>query len=263
MSVLSIEPEQRQGLLYSIGLHLALLLLLFMSTQQNSITPPKGIAIQAEIMDLDEYMKNMKKPTPEKPKPEPKKPKPEIKKPEPKPEPKKTEPKPVKQEPKPVIKPMVNETKRQEKSERMKKLEELRRKRQEAENQPVAKPVESKPKDEPPAGTQTAQPVGVENGDEKARRTLLTQYISAIQSAVTRQWARPSGTPAGLKCQIKVNQIPGGGVIDVSIGTPCNASAVVRNSIINAVKKADPLPFNGFEEVFERRLNFIFQYHGD
>jgi colicin import membrane protein len=267
VSVLSIEPEQRQGLLYSIGLHLALVLLLFMSTQQNSITPPKGIAIQAEIMDLDEYMKNLKKPVQEKPQPQPqpKKPEPEIKKPEPKPEPKK--PEPVKQEtkpePKPVIKPKVNETKRQEKSERMKRLEELRRKRQETENQPVAKPVETKPKEEPPEGTQTTQPVGVENGAEKARRTLLTQYIGAIQSAVTRQWARPSGTPAGLKCQIKVNQIPGGGVIDVSIGTPCNASAVVRNSIINAVKKADPLPFTGFEEVFERRLNFIFQYQGD
>lgn len=268
MSVMNIEPEQRQGLIYSIGLHLALVLLLLMSTQQTSITPPKGIAIQAEIMDLDEYMKNLKKPNKEKPaqeKPKPQKPKPEIKKPEPKPEPKK--PEPVKQEtkpePKPVIKPKVNDTQRQEKSDRMKKLEELRRKRAEAEQQPVAKPVDTKTEEKPPEGTQTAQPVGVENGAEKARRTLLTQYIGAIQAAVTRQWARPSGTPAGLKCQIKVNQIPGGGVIDVSIGTPCNASAVVRNSIINAVKKADPLPFTGFEEVFERRLNFIFQYQGD
>lgn len=263
MSVMNIEPEQRQGLIYSIGLHLALVLLLFMSTQQTSITPPKGIAIQAEIMDLDEYMKNLKKPVQEKPKPQ--KPKPEIKKPEPKPEPKK--PEPVKQEPKPepkpIIKPKIDQTQRQEKSERMKKLEELRRKRQEEENKPAPKPVDTKIEENPPEGTQTAQPVGVENGAEKARRTLLTQYIGSIQAAVTRQWARPSGTPAGLKCQIKVNQIPGGGVIDVSIGTPCNASAVVRNSIINAVKKADPLPFTGFEEVFERRLNFIFQYQGD
>ncbi len=262
---MNIEPEQRQGLIYSIGLHLALVLLLLMSTQHNSITPPKGIAIQAEIMDLDEYMKNLKKPVQDKPKPEPKKPEPEVKKPEPKPEPKK--PEPVKQqpkpEPKPVIKPKVNDIQRQEKSERMKKLEELRRKRQETENQPAPKPVETTPKEKPPEGTQTAQPVGVENGAEKARRTLLTQYIGAIQAAVTRQWSRPNGTPAGLTCQIKVNQIPGGGVIDVSIGSPCNASAVVRNSIINAVKKADPLPYTGFEEVFERRLNFIFQYQGD
>ncbi len=268
MSVMNIEPEQRQGLIYSIGLHLALVLLLFMSTQQTSITPPKGIAIQAEIMDLDEYMKNLKKPNKEKPvqeKPKPQKPKPEIKKPEPKPEPKK--PEPVKQEtkpkPKPVIKPKIDQTQRQEKSERMKKLEELRRKRQEEENKPAPKPVDTKTEVKPPEGTQTAQPVGSANGDEKARRTKLTLYEAAIKSAVKNMWAQPVGTPSGLKCQIKVRQIPGGGVIDVKIGTPCNASAVVRNSIINAVKKADPLPYTGFEEVFDREVNFNFEYQGD
>ncbi|MCB1582536.1 MAG: TonB C-terminal domain-containing protein [Xanthomonadales bacterium] len=270
---MNIEPEQRQGLIYSIGLHLALVLLLFMSTQQTSITPPKGIAIQAEVMDLDEYMKNLKKPEEKKPKPVEKKPEPkpvEVKKPEPKIEPKpqpklqpvkkQAEPKPVE---KPVVKPKIDNTQRQEKSDRLKKLEELRKQRQQAEQQQVAPPKESKTTEQAPVNDKKAVPVGVANGAEKARRTLLTQYIGAIQAAVTRQWAQPIGTPKGLSCQIKVNQIPGGGVIDVSIGSPCNASAVVRNSIINAVKKADPLPYTGFEEVFERRLNFIFQYQGD
>ncbi|TDR23728.1 TonB C-terminal domain-containing protein [Marinicella litoralis] len=270
MAVLSIEPEQRQGLLYSLGLHVAIVVLLMVSTQQTSITPPKGIAIQAEIMDLDEYMKSLQKPTDNKPKPvkkpppkeqaKPEPPKPEPVKPDPvKPEPK-VEPKPIE---KPVIKPKVDEVKREEKTERQKKLEEIRRQRQAAEAQANKPPENTK---EPEVTTQEpdVKPVaGVQNGAENARRTLLTQYIGAIQSAVTRQWARPNGTPAGLQCQIKVNQIPGGGVIDVSIGTPCNASAVVRNSIINAVKKADPLPYTGFESVFDRRLNFIFQYQGD
>lgn len=255
MAVLSIEPEQRQGLLYSVGLHIAIVMLLMISTQQVSITPPKGVAIQAEIMDLEQFLKNQNKPLPVKKDP----PKPEPKKPEPvKPTPK-IEPKPVE---KPVIKPKIDPIKRAEKTERQKKLEEIRRQRhaaeQQAQKQPEIKTTEQ-PKEEP----QTQPPVGVANGDENQRRTLLTQYIATIQSAVTRQWARPTGTPAGLRCQIKVNQIPGGGVIDVSIGSPCNASAVVRNSIINAVKKADPLPYTGFEEVFDRRLNFIFQYQGD
>jgi len=266
--MLNIDPEKRTGLFYSIGLHVAIVLLLMVSTQHSTITPPKGIAIQAEIMDLDEYMRSLQKPIKNEPikKPTPKpEPKSEPVKPEPKkPEPKVPEPKPEpKIEPKPVINPEINELKRVEKTERQKKLEELRRQRQQAEAQ-VNKPTE-KPK-EPDAADQQQenQPAaGVVNGAEKARHTMLTQYIGAIQSAVTRQWARPNGTPAGLQCQIKVNQIPGGGVIDVSIGLPCNASAVVRNSIINAVKKADPLPYKGFEQVFERRLNFIFQYQGD
>jgi colicin import membrane protein len=262
MALFDIAPEQRQGLIYSIGLHLGLVLLLVFSSQQGpSIIPPKGIAIQAEIMDLEKYLnsQNKPKPAPVKPKPEPPKPEPKVepKVEPPKPEPK-IEPKPIE---KPVIKPVVDPVKRQEKTERQKKLEEIRRKRLEAE-QDVTKPPETIA-DTTEQNTETTPPVGVANGAEDAKRTLSTLYQAAITSAVTRQWARPSGTPAGLQCQIKVNQIPGGGVIDVSIGTPCNASAVVRNSIINAVKKADPLPYTGFEQVFERRINFTFQYHGD
>lgn len=257
MAVMSLQPEQKTALLYSVGLHVGIVLALFLSTQKSYITPPKGIAIQAEIMDLDQFMQQAPKPVEQPPKPveKPPEPKPEPPKPEPK-----IEPKP---EPKPIVKPTIDPAKRTEKTERQKRLEELRRKRQEAEAQaqqkPELKPAET-PAEEP---VQATPPVGVENGDAEQKRTLLTQYMAAIQSAVTRQWARPSGTPAGLKCQIKVNQIPGGGVIDVSIGRPCNASATVRNSIINAVKKADPLPYSGFEDVFERRLNFIFQYQGD
>ncbi len=264
MSVLSFEPEQRQGLIYSVGLHLAIVFLLLMSTQQTSITPPKGIAIEAEIMDLDQFMKNLDKPV--QPKPVKKEPVKEPTKPVKKDPPKVVDkPKPIKQEPKvehkPVVKPKVDPQKRAEKTERQKRLEEIRRQRQAAEQQAAKQP---EIKNEPKQQTTEAKPaVGVQNGAENQRRTLLTQYIASIQSAVTRQWSRPSGTRAGLQCQIKVNQIPGGGVIDVSIGSPCNASAVVRNSIINAVKKADPLPYTGFEEVFERRLNFIFQYQGD
>jgi colicin import membrane protein len=266
MAVLSIQAEQKTALLYSVGLHVAIVLLLFLTTQQTYITPPKGIAIQAEIMDLDQFMQQAPKPVQQPPKPveKPPEPKPEpvVKPPEPKPEPIQPKPEP-KVEPKPVVKPTIDPAKRTEKTDRQKRLEELRRKRLEAEaraeQQPEIKP-ETTPREEP---TQAQPLAGAENGDEQQKRTLLTQYMAAIQSAVTRQWARPSGTPAGLRCQIKVNQIPGGGVIDVSIGQPCNASATVRNSIINAVKKADPLPYSGFEDVFERRLNFIFQYQGD
>ncbi len=257
MAVLSFESEQTKGLMYSIGLHLGLvLLLIFASGQGPVITPPKGIAIQAEIMDLDNLLNNQNKPQQPTPKPKVEQPKPKPPKIE-----SKTEPKP---EEKPVIKPEVDQVKRQEKSERQKRLEEIRRKRQEAEEQANQQPeVKPTTNSDEPTTENTTPPVGAENGREDAKRTKLTLYTAAIQAAVTRAWTRPVGTPPGLQCQIKVNQIPGGGVIDVSIGTPCNASAVVRNSIINAVKKADPLPFKGFEDVFERRLNFIFQYQGD
>ena len=111
MAVLGIEPEQRQGFIYSVGLHLGLVLLLMFSTQQVSITPPKGVAIQAEIMDLEQFMKNQPKPQAE-PVKQPPKPEP-VKKDPPKPQPKPPEPKPVE---KPVIKPKVDPVKRAEKN---------------------------------------------------------------------------------------------------------------------------------------------------
>lgn len=269
MSTLSLKSDQAQGVMYSIGLHVGLVLLLvFASGQGPVITPPKGVAIQAEIMDLDKLLNNQnkpqQKPQPKPPEPKPPEPKPEPPKHEPKVEPKveppKPEPKPVE---KPVTKPQVDPDKRKEKTERQKRLEEIRQKRLEAEQQANQKPVVQPQQNTEQTTEETTPPVGVANGAEDAKRTKLTLYTAAIQAAVTRQWTRPSGTPAGLQCQIRVSQIPGGGVIDVSIGTPCNASAVARNSIINAVKKADPLPYKGFEDVFERRLNFIFQYQGD
>lgn len=267
--------EQTIGLFFSIALHVGLVALVFLSVNPEPIKPPQGISIQAEIIDVSQ-LKNPppknnkpapkktapKKPEPKKPepkKPEPKKqppPEPKIKKPEPKPVVKKPEPKPV------VKKPKIDHKKRQEKSERQKKLEALRKKRLAAE-QKKPEPVKETPEatsDEPAE----AQPVvGTQKGKPNQETQLLNQYIGSIQAAVTRQWARPASTPKGLTCRIKVSQIPGGGVIDVSISTPCNASSVVKNSIINAVKKADPLPYQGFEKVFDRRLQFTFQYQGD
>lgn len=259
------QKEQAIGLFFSIALHVVLVVVVFLSVNPDPVKPPKGISIQAEIMSLDDLMKNKpknnKKPVKKKHKP---KPKPVEKKPEPKPKPKpvekKPEPKPKPVEKKPVPKPKVDNKKRQEKTERQKKLDEIRRKRQELEN---STPEPTEPVEQPTEETQEeAQPIGSTQGTNQ-ENTQLTQYIASIQSAVTRQWARPASTPKGLSCRIKVSQIPGGGVIDVSIGTPCNANTVVKNSIINAVKKADPLPYRGFEQVFDRRLHFTFQYQGD
>ena len=247
------QKEQAIGLFFSIALHVVLVVVVFLSVNPEPIKPPKGLSIQAEIMSLEDLMKNKpknkKKPVKKKPKP-----KPVEKKPKPKPK-----PKPV--DKKPVPKPKVDNKKRQEKTERQKKLDEIRRKREELENStPEPTTTDEQPTEEAPV--EEAQPVGSTKGTNQ-ENTQLTQYIASIQSAVTRQWARPASTPKGLTCRIKVSQIPGGGVIDVSIGTPCNANTVVKNSIINAVKKADPLPYRGFEQVFDRRLHFTFQYQGD
>jgi colicin import membrane protein len=61
---------------------------------------------------------------------------------------------------------------------------------------------------------------------------------------------------------LRIAQIPGGDVIGVQIGTPCNADPQTRNSIEQAVKRAAPLPYKGYEKVFQRDINFNFSYDG-
>ena len=65
-----------------------------------------------------------------------------------------------------------------------------------------------------------------------------------------------------MRCVLHITQIPGGDVISVTMGSPCNADPVTRNSIEQAVMKAAPLPYRGYEKNFERNLNLIFSYDG-
>jgi colicin import membrane protein len=91
---------------------------------------------------------------------------------------------------------------------------------------------------------------------------LTARYAAAIQAAVTRNWNRPESIPAGLRCTLRIVQIPGGDVISANVTSPCNADAAARNSIEQAVMRAAPLPYQGYEKVFSREINFNFKYDG-
>jgi colicin import membrane protein len=91
---------------------------------------------------------------------------------------------------------------------------------------------------------------------------LSARYAAAIQSAVTNNWNRPDSATAGLRCTVIITQIPGGDLINVQVSSPCNADQVTRNSIESAVRKAAPLPYQGYEKVFQRSIRFNFRYDG-
>lgn len=90
------------------------------------------------------------------------------------------------------------------------------------------------------------------------RSGLLGQYIALIQQRVTRSWIRPPEAQPGLDCEVYVQQIPGGDVVDVRIGR-CNGSDVVKRSIESAVYRASPLPGPPDPSLFERNLVFDFK----
>jgi colicin import membrane protein len=91
---------------------------------------------------------------------------------------------------------------------------------------------------------------------------LAARYAAAIQSAVTNNWNRPDSASPGLRCTIVITQIPGGDLMNVTVTNPCNADQVTRNSIESAVRKAAPLPYQGYEKVFQRSIRFNFKYDG-
>ena len=86
------------------------------------------------------------------------------------------------------------------------------------------------------------------------------EYYAAIQAQVTNNWFRPPTARPGLKCRLKIVQIPGGEVISAAIVGSCNADEATRRSLIAAVERTGTLPYRGFEEVFEREIDFIFTY---
>ena len=93
--------------------------------------------------------------------------------------------------------------------------------------------------------------------------TLDQEYQLAIQSQVTQNWLRPPTAQPGLRCTLKIVQIPGGEVISAAIAGKCNGDQATRRSIVAAVERVGRLPYRGFEDVFKREIDFNFIYDGD
>ena len=153
--------------------------------------------------------------------------------------------------------------------ERQRQLADIRRQREaldrklKREKQKLAQLQDLKNQKPAPAQQQTVpeadRPKSGSNGTDAG---LRAQYQAAIQNAVTDNWLRPDSTQPGLHCMLRIVQIPGGDVISVKITNPCNADPLTRDSIEQAVKRAEPLPYKGYEKVFQREINFDFSYDG-
>jgi len=236
-------------------------------------------------------------PAPTPPKPEPQPPQPEVQKPQPQPEP----PKPEPQKPTEVTKQdrvdqekiaalaeqkaeeqkkeqeekvrqqqveLQEEKQRKLREEQQKQLADIKKQREAAEKklnlekQRLAQIEDRNAREATPAAPQAEHEAPqAQTGANGADDDLSARYAAAIQASVTNNWNRPDSASAGLHCRINVTQIPGGDVISVSIGSPCNADDVTRNSLEQAVKRA-PLPYQGYEKVFQRNITFNFRYDG-
>lgn len=94
------------------------------------------------------------------------------------------------------------------------------------------------------------------------RAELVDEYVETIRNLVSQNWIRPPTANPGVRCAVRVVQIPGGEIIDAAIVNPCNADDATRRSIIAAVNRTAELPYRGYESVFSREIEFIFRYDG-
>jgi len=152
--------------------------------------------------------------------------------------------------------------------ERLKRLAALRTQREQAANQTRMEEQRDQqrqdlanrqpPAPQPAASPSEATPTPMA-GNNGVDTSLRAAYVLAIQNAVERNWRRPETIPAGQRCRIVIVQIPGGEVISADVDPTCPYDALGRDSLERAVFAASPLPYAGFEDVFERRLGLNFQ----
>ncbi|MDE1885282.1 MAG: cell envelope integrity protein TolA [Xanthomonadaceae bacterium] len=161
---------------------------------------------------------------------------------------------------------LLDQQQRQER-ERMQQLAQIRREREAADRKAkLEKQKLEQLKDLAKAKPVPAQPVPqaeqAKSGTNGNDDSLQAQYFAAIQNAVTENWLRPDNAQPGLRCMLRIVQIPGGDVIGVQLLNPCNADPLTRASIEQAVKRAAPLPYKGYEKAFQREIDFNFTYDG-
>lgn len=155
----------------------------------------------------------------------------------------------------------------EQQAEQQKQLDDIRRRREEAEKRRKLEEerlaqLQNRVNENRSANPQPTQPPAEQPGNNGTDQSLLGRYTVAIQQAVLSNWLRPDSAQAGIRCTLRIVQIPGGEVIQVSVTSPCNVDDLTRRSIEAAVLKAQPLPYRGYESVFQRDIKFNFRYDG-
>ena len=281
--------DTRAALWQALGLHVVLFALLFAGlhwTRTNVAEAARGEVIEADLVDISELSAMMQKTvqrTPEalpEPAPEPlPEPVPEdVVEPEPTPEVPEALPPPV-PDPSPIeqekvqrdapsqevatVKKEQDEKRKQpdqaeldaqkrldEAREREKKLAEIRRQREQAAKERSM--AEQRAQQLADARTTAPAPSRPPPGNPDSNSSKRSEYSVALMNAILRQWTRPESVRLGQVCQVLIRQLPGGEVVDVQVSPSCPYDDLGRRSVEAAVRKASPLPYAGFEDVFVR-----------
>lgn len=95
---------------------------------------------------------------------------------------------------------------------------------------------------------------------QQEMENLRETYKSAISAKVRENYRTPAEIAPEAQCEIEITQTPTGSVSSVKVEN-CNAAAneQFKKAAESAVLRAQPLPAPPVEELFERRVRFIFR----
>lgn len=287
------QADTRVALLQALGLHVLLFALMFAGlqwTRSNVAEPSQGDPIEADLVDpsaLSAAMRSALQRTPEQAQPPAAEPEPVPSEPLPQPMPEETtppapvpEPDTVEQErvqrdaesPQVAKVPVEQEEKRKQPAQvdldaqkaaeaerqRQQKIAALKRQREQATRERTQAEMRALQLADARAQTTGSSQASPPPGNNGNNPDLQAKYAEAIQQAIVRQWIRPESVQIGQRCRISIRQLPGGEVVDVSISSSCPFDELGRQSVERAVLKASPLPYAGFEDVFNRNLTLNF-----
>ena len=265
------DASKAASLSFAVLLHVALVALMFVGFATASIPPTEraGKPIEFLLMDVPKapvvVVKPTPKPTPPQRIPVPKPPKPQVAQPDDVtdhnkpiiPPPKMPDPLSIEvQEPPP-------DKQREQDQARQEKLDEIIRQKEEAAKERLIKEQQLAELQRERDKEAIAQAIAEEaagltgNSDDNS---LLAQYQSAIQATIEARSQLSRSLRQGVVCWVRVTQLPGGEVMSVVPLPKCNASEQERAELIEGVMRASPLPYSGFESVFDRLVDVPFEY---
>ena len=89
---------------------------------------------------------------------------------------------------------------------------------------------------------------------------VSSDYARSIFTIIQQQWeddSYNSELEPSSSCAARIVQMPGGDIVSVDILPECNFNKAGRAALVEAVHRSAPLPYRGFESVYQREIRIV------
>lgn len=112
--------------------------------------------------------------------------------------------------------------------------------------------------DKVPPGEAASPANEAEGGAGAPADELGARYLAAVRAAIVREWNAQGGGEIPSGCVVVFDQVDGGRPLRAWVMHCGSLSASERARLETAVMQAQPLPYAGFEPVFQTHLKLTF-----